>query len=93
MQVLVFRRMEGDELRQTLVTIGISIVAADLMLAVWSGGTYQFATPDWLDGAVDLPVITAVRSNGASVFLSLSVLPAGRAGRGDRHRRSGSGCC
>ena len=37
MQVLVFRRMEGDELRQTLVTIGISIVAADLMLAVWTG--------------------------------------------------------
>src|SRR5712691_8155053 len=33
MQVLVFRRMEGEELRQTLVTIGISIVAADLMLA------------------------------------------------------------
>ena len=33
---LVFRRMEGDELRQTLVTIGISIVAADLMLAVWA---------------------------------------------------------
>src|ERR1700730_6827812 len=39
MQVLVFRRMEGDELRQTLVTIGISIVAADLMLAAWSGNT------------------------------------------------------
>ena len=36
MQVLVFRRMEGDELRQTLVTIGISIVAADLMLAIWT---------------------------------------------------------
>ena len=42
MQVFVFRRMEGDELRQTLVTIGISIVAADLMLAIWTGETYQF---------------------------------------------------
>src|SRR6266542_1375709 len=30
LQVLVFRWMEGQELRQTLVTIGISIVAADL---------------------------------------------------------------
>src|SRR6266852_2515506 len=28
MQVLIFRRMEGDDLRQTLVTIGLSIVAA-----------------------------------------------------------------
>lgn len=70
MQVLVFRRLEGDELRQTLVTIGISIVAADLMLAVWSGTTYQISIPDWLDGAVSLPIITAVRSNGQSVFLS-----------------------
>jgi branched-chain amino acid transport system permease protein len=70
LQVFVFRRLEGDDLRQTLVTIGISIVAADLMLAVWAGGTYQIATPDWLDGAVTLPVITAVRSNGASVLLS-----------------------
>lgn len=70
MQVFVFRRLEGDDLRQTLVTIGISIVAADLMLAVWGGQTYQLATPEWLDGAVTLPVITAVRSNGASVFLT-----------------------
>jgi len=70
MQMFVFRRLEGDDLRQTLVTIGISIVAADLMLAFWGGTTYQIALPEWLDGAVTLPVITAVRSNGASVFLT-----------------------
>ena len=69
-QVLVFRRMEGDDLRQTLISIGISIVAADLMLAVWSGGTYQIMVPDWLDGAITLPIITALRSNGAAVYLS-----------------------
>jgi branched-chain amino acid transport system permease protein len=70
MQVLVFRRMEGDELRQTLVTIGISIVAADLMLAIWSGKTYQFSTPDWLDGAVTTPIVLAVRSNGSAVAMA-----------------------
>jgi branched-chain amino acid transport system permease protein len=70
MQVGVFRRLEGDDLRQALVSIGISIVAADLMLAVWAGGTYQIAVPEWLDGAVTLPVITAVRSNGSTVFLT-----------------------
>ena len=32
LQVLVFRFMQGQDLRQTLVTIGISIVLADLML-------------------------------------------------------------
>lgn len=69
LQVLVFRRLEGDDLRQTLVSIGISIVAADLMLAVWSGGTYQIITPEWLDGAVMLPVITTIKSDGSTVFL------------------------
>jgi branched-chain amino acid transport system permease protein len=67
LQVLVFRRMEGDELRQTLVTIGISIVAADLMLAIWSGKTYQFTIPEALDGAVTTPIVLAFRSNGAAV--------------------------
>src|SRR6266853_103148 len=37
LQILVFRRMEGQELQQTLVTIGVSIVMADLMLARWTG--------------------------------------------------------
>lgn len=69
LQIVVFRRLEGDDLRQTLVTIGISIVAADLMLWVWTGTTYQLATPAWLDGAVIVPVVTAVKSNGDAVFL------------------------
>lgn len=69
LQVLVFKRMQGDDLRQTLVTIGISIIAADQMLAFWSGNTYQFQPPDWLYGAVQLPIVTAVKSSGAEVFL------------------------
>jgi branched-chain amino acid transport system permease protein len=69
LQFLVFRRLEGDDLRQTLVTIGISIVAADLMLAVWGGNTYQFAVPQWLDGAISTPIITAVKSNGEAVYM------------------------
>jgi branched-chain amino acid transport system permease protein len=70
MQVFVFRRLEGDDLRQTLVTIGISIVAADLMQAVWGGTTYQFQLPEWLGGALKLPIVTAIKSNGTAVFLS-----------------------
>ena len=61
--------MEGDELRQTLVTIGISIIAADLMLATWTGTTYQFDPPEGLYGAVVLPVISVVKSSGAPVFI------------------------
>ena len=62
LQVLVFQRMEGEDLRQTLVTIGISIVVADLMLWYWGGDFYQILTPDWLSGPMLLPIVTAVKS-------------------------------
>jgi branched-chain amino acid transport system permease protein len=70
LQVFVFRRLEGDELRQTLVTLGISIVAADLMLAIWTGITYQIGIPAWLDGAIKLPIVSAVRANGTAVMMT-----------------------
>ncbi len=58
LQHYLFRFLEGQELRQTLVTIAISIIAADLMLAYWSGTTYQFEIPDALYGAIrDIPLI------------------------------------
>lgn len=69
LQLAVFRRMQGDDLRQTLVTIGISIVAADMMLAIWSGTTYQFETPIWLFGATELPIISALKPSGQAVYL------------------------
>lgn len=73
LQVLVFRRMEGDDLRQTLVTIGVSIVAADLMLAIWTGTTYQFAPPEWLFGAASLPIVSVVKASGDPVYLKYPV--------------------
>jgi branched-chain amino acid transport system permease protein len=69
LQFTIFRRMEGQDLRQTLVTIGISIVAADLMLAFWGGNAYQFNPPDWLFGATRLPIAVGHRSNGTPVWL------------------------
>ena len=73
LQVLIFRRMEGQDLRQTLVTIGISIIAADLMLAIWTGTTYQFAPPEWLFGAAELPIISVIRSNGEAVMIKYPI--------------------
>jgi branched-chain amino acid transport system permease protein len=70
LQFLIFRWMEGQELRQTLVTIGISIVLADIMLWIWGGDFYQIETPAWLAGPVALPFVTALRSNGEAVFLT-----------------------
>ena len=44
------------------MTIGISIVVADLMLWYWGGDFYQILTPDWLSGPIQLPIVTAVKA-------------------------------
>ncbi|ORE92213.1 branched-chain amino acid ABC transporter permease [Acuticoccus yangtzensis] len=75
LQVFVFRRMEGDDLKQTLVTIGISIVIADLMMWIWGGDFYQILAPAWLSGPIDLPLITGVsRRTGEYIYLTYPVV-------------------
>jgi len=69
LQVLVFRRIEGQDLRQTMVTIGLSIVFADLMLWAFGGDFYQIQTPSALVGPIALPFVTAVKSSGEVVYL------------------------
>lgn len=56
-QVCIFRHIEGQDIRQTMVSIGISIIMADLMLAIWGGTTYQFEIPDALYGVTRLPLV------------------------------------
>ena len=56
-QVIVFRRMQGEDLRQTLVTIGLSIVLADLMLWYFGGEIYTFDPPAWIYGTTTLSII------------------------------------
>ena len=74
LQFFVFRRMEGQDLKQTLVTIGLSIVLADLMLWIWGGDFYQILTPEVLSGPVNLPIITAVKSSGQAVYLKYPIV-------------------
>lgn len=74
MQVFLFRWMEGQDLRQTLVTIGLSIVVADLLLWGYGGDTYQVETPAWLSGPVQLPLAVALRSNGDPVMMTYPAL-------------------
>jgi branched-chain amino acid transport system permease protein len=59
LQVFVFRFMDGQDLRQTLVTIGISIVLADIFLWIWGGDTYQFDPPAWMQFPVPMPLVNA----------------------------------
>ncbi len=69
MQFFIFRRMEGQDLRQTLVTLGLSIIFSDLMVWVWGGNAIQIDTPDYLLGPVSTPIVVAVKSSGQVVFL------------------------
>ena len=57
LQVGVFRFMEGQDLRQTMFTIGLSIVLADIMLWIWGGEIYQFDPPSAIYGKTPFPFI------------------------------------
>jgi branched-chain amino acid transport system permease protein len=74
MQVLVFSRMEGQDLRQTLVTIGLSIVLGDVALWIWGGNTYQFDPPAWMQGPVPFPLIGAYSSFRLLVLVAAIVI-------------------
>ena len=75
LQIFVFRKMEGDDLRQTLVTIGISIVMADLMLWGWGGDFYNINPPSWLNGPMDTFFVTGVkRSTGDLIFMKYPIV-------------------
>jgi branched-chain amino acid transport system permease protein len=53
----LLRPLHGQDLREALVTIGVSIIAADLMLAKWGGFTYDFSPPEAITGGVRIPVL------------------------------------
>jgi branched-chain amino acid transport system permease protein len=105
LQLLIFRHMEGQDMRQTMVTLGLSIVLADIMLWIWSGNTYQFEAPDILTGAVALPLVKiypmyrlvilgASIAIGIGLWLFLNKTPIGmmiRAGVDDRAMLAATG--
>lgn len=74
LQVLVFSKMEGEDLRQTLVTIGISIVLADLMLWIWGGDFYNIRPPSWLNGPVETFLSTGLKRSGDVVYMKYPVV-------------------
>jgi branched-chain amino acid transport system permease protein len=57
LQTAVFRFMQGEDLRQTLVTIALSIMLADVMLWQWGGQIYQFDPPRAIFGGTPLPLV------------------------------------
>jgi branched-chain amino acid transport system permease protein len=105
LQVLIFRHMQGQDLRQTLVTIGISIVLADLMLWIWGAEIYTFDPPAWIYGSTSLPLVEKFPTYRIAVLLGAIAIGFGlwwflartkvgmmiRAGVDDRGMLSASG--
>jgi branched-chain amino acid transport system permease protein len=56
-QRLLLGWMQGQELRQALVTIGLSIIVADQLLAFYGGTPRQFFAPDAIFGSTRLPLV------------------------------------
>ncbi|HYF42399.1 MAG TPA: branched-chain amino acid ABC transporter permease [Ramlibacter sp.] len=60
LQVLVLRHMQGQDLRQTMVTIGLSVVVADLLIWIFTAQVHQMEAPAWLQGPIrGIPLINA----------------------------------
>ncbi len=57
LQVAVFRFMHGEDMRQTMVTIALSIMLADILLWIFGGEIYQFDPPRWIYGRTSLPLV------------------------------------
>jgi branched-chain amino acid transport system permease protein len=106
LQAAILRHMQGQELRQTMVTIGISIVIADVLLWIFTGQVHQMEAPELLRGPIrGLPIITAYSAYrlsllalgviiGVALWLFLNRTRAGmmiRAGVDDRAMLAASG--
>jgi branched-chain amino acid transport system permease protein len=60
MQVFILRHMQNQDLRQTMVTIGLSIVIADVLLWIFTGQVHQLEAPEPLRGPLrGIPLINA----------------------------------
>jgi branched-chain amino acid transport system permease protein len=57
LQIGVFRFMHGEDMRQTMVTIALSIMMADILLWIFGGEIYQFDPPRAIFGRMPLPII------------------------------------
>jgi branched-chain amino acid transport system permease protein len=106
MQVSIFRFMQGEDLRQTMVTIGLSIIFADLLMWIIGAQVHQMEAPGWLSGPLrELPLINAYSKYrlmllpigiaiGVALWLFLNRTRVGmmiRAGVDDRAMLSASG--
>jgi branched-chain amino acid transport system permease protein len=71
---LLLRRLQGQELAQVLVTLGLSFMIADLCLMLWGGDPIPLDTPPGLGGAV--PIANIVFPTYRLVIVAIAVVIA-----------------
>lgn len=54
---IFLRRIAGQDLREALVTIALSIIIADLLLAQYGGQGYGIRPPEMIRGATSIPIL------------------------------------
>lgn len=69
--------MPGQDLRQALVTIGLSIIIADLLLMQFGGITYQFSPPDVISGSTSVPFVLGGIYSTFRLFLVAAAVAIG----------------
>ncbi len=76
----LLRFVEGHDLRQVLLTLGVAFVLNDMALVLWGGDTFTVPVPDMLRGAVQVfgvyyPVYRLfVLAAGIAIFAALWLL-------------------
>jgi len=74
MYEVLLRRIEKEDMRVALVTIGVSLIMADQMLLSYGGVAYSLRTPDWLRGAFDFGFAGLVYPRGRLFTLVLAIV-------------------
>jgi branched-chain amino acid transport system permease protein len=72
-QQVILRRLQGQELREALVTLGLSIIIADLALAKWGGQPVDIQTPSGLAGATNIHVAGLLYPSFRLFVLALAI--------------------
>jgi len=69
-QTVILRHMQGQDLRQTMVTIGLSILIADMLLWGFTAEVHQMEAPAWLKGPIrGIPIINAYSAYRMSLLV------------------------
>jgi branched-chain amino acid transport system permease protein len=74
MQQGMLRRIQGQDLREALVTIGVSFIAADLLLWYYGGDFKDLSPPDAISGGLNLHVANVFYPTFRLVALALAVV-------------------